>query len=139
MNLRIKQSLPLIPGALPLKSGGAPDFRGTRFPHIDSDWVDAIWFKNKKFLLFFIQRIKLIYTTSLSPSAENESSGPFSVEREIQYDHSLYLYEESLILHSIYASSFSWQLTSSFILGGPNNVYFDREVHRSSTYIVLNT
>ena len=35
MNLRIKQSLPLIPGALPLKSGGAPETRGTRFPHID--------------------------------------------------------------------------------------------------------
>ena len=34
MNLRIKQSLPLIPGALPLKSGGAPETRGTRFPHI---------------------------------------------------------------------------------------------------------
>ena len=34
MNLRIKQSLPLIPGALPLKSGGAPEMRGTRFPHI---------------------------------------------------------------------------------------------------------
>ena len=35
MNLRIKQSLPLIPGALPLKSGGAPETRGTRFPHIE--------------------------------------------------------------------------------------------------------
>merc|ERR1711884_354445 len=34
LNLRIKQSLPLIPGALPLKSGGAPETRGTRFPHI---------------------------------------------------------------------------------------------------------
>ena len=35
MNLRIKQNLPLIPGALPLKSGGAPETRGTRFPYID--------------------------------------------------------------------------------------------------------
>ena len=34
MNLRIKQSLPLILGALPLKSGAAPEMRGTRFPHI---------------------------------------------------------------------------------------------------------
>ena len=27
--------MPLIPGGLPLKSGGAPETRGTRFPHID--------------------------------------------------------------------------------------------------------
>ena len=45
MNLRIKQSLPLIPGALPLKSGGAPEIRGTRFPHIDTapGWLQIIY------------------------------------------------------------------------------------------------
>ena len=34
LNLRIKENLPLIPGALPLKSGGAPETIGTNFPYI---------------------------------------------------------------------------------------------------------
>ena len=46
MNLRIKQSLPLIPGALPLKSGGAPETRGTRFPHIVGIFGDSYNSKN---------------------------------------------------------------------------------------------
>ena len=70
LNLRIKQSLPLIPGALPLKSGGAPETRGTRFPHIV-----RLKYIRKHFV------VPIVTTSHNTRDGQSSHSGPWGAEQ----------------------------------------------------------